>query len=31
MKTNRAQYNGDEKMQARLRQLYDIRAKHQAA
>lgn len=31
MREDRQAYNRDEKMQARLRQLYDIRAKHQAA
>lgn len=31
MREDRQAYNKDEKMQARLRQLYDIRAKHQAA
>lgn len=31
MREDRQRYNKDEAMQARLRQLYDIRAKHQAA
>lgn len=31
MKEDRQRYNADEGMQARLRQLYDIRTKHQAA
>jgi hypothetical protein len=28
MKNDRARYNKDEKMQARLRELYEIRIKH---
>jgi hypothetical protein len=31
MREDRKAYNADEKMQARLRQLYDIRSKHEAA
>lgn len=31
MKEKRSEYNKDENMQARLRELYDIRTKHQAA
>ncbi len=30
MRTNRPEYNKDQKMQARLRELYDIRTKHDA-